>query len=133
MTNCRILLMEDNPADNRLLRLALADAGVNAELTIFENGADAIAFLQRPAGWGMPDLAIIDLNLPRRGGLEILQAMRSGGPFSAVPVIILTSSSLARDREQTSEFGIARFIVKPPNLADFLKVGAQVREVLSQE
>jgi CheY-like chemotaxis protein len=130
----RILLVEDNPADVHLLRIALTDAGVQADLTVFEDGAEAIAYVeQRCASGDMPqmDLAIIDLNVPKRGGLEILSSMRACRQFASVPALVLTSSLSDRDRDSALQFPQARFIVKPSNLDDFLKIGVEVRDTLT--
>jgi CheY-like chemotaxis protein len=129
----RILIVEDNPADIHLLRLALTEAGIQADLTVFDDGAAAVNWLEhhcRAEENPRPHLAIIDLNIPKRGGLEILSTMRECEAFAAVPAIVLTSSLSERDRESTLHYTLARFLIKPSNLDDFLKIGAEVRSAL---
>ena len=129
-----ILLVEDNPADVHLLRIALTDAGVEADLTVFDDGATALAYVEEHChNTDIPkiDLAIIDLNVPKRGGLEILSAMRACRQFASVPALVLTSSLSDRDRESALQFPLARFLVKASNLDDFLKIGAEVRATLA--
>ena len=127
-----ILLVEDNSADIYLLRHALRDAGLEVELTIIGDGAEALAFARgqgKYAAAPIPDLAVLDLNLPKAGGAAVLKAMRQNEHLSHVPVAILTS---AEPREQTKpiELGIGRFITKPPDLDDFLQIGQVLKEML---
>jgi CheY-like chemotaxis protein len=75
----------------------------------------------------VPDLAIVDLNLPKHGGLEIVAAMRAAPGFLELPVVILTSSSAPRDRAVLERFQIARYMVKPPDLDEFLKIGSELK------
>ena len=91
-----ILLVEDNAADIYLFRQALKDAGLNFELTVIENGADGLAFARRQgeyAASSVPDLAVLDLNLPKGGGASVLEAMRQSKDLERVPVFIMTSSA----------------------------------------
>ena len=128
-----ILLVEDNAADVYLFREALETAGLNFKLTVIENGADGLAFARRQgeyAASSVPDLAVLDLNLPKIGGASVLEAMRQSRDFERVPVFIMTSSALPRERARAMELGVERFITKPLDLEDFLKIGHVVKEVL---
>jgi CheY-like chemotaxis protein len=128
-----ILLVEDNGADIYLFRQALKAAGLNFELTVIENGADALAFARRQGEYAAnsaPDLAVLDLNLPKGGGTSVLEAMRQSKDLERVPVFIMTSSAGPREQARAMELGVERFITKPPDLEDFLKIGHVVREVL---
>src|SRR5215471_4441512 len=92
----RILLVEDNAADTWLLRKALQNAALNFELIQIEDGAEALAFVRGEgeyAGSVTPDLAVVDLNLPKNDGVEVLEALRKSKSFSNVPVVIVTSST----------------------------------------
>lgn len=129
----RILLVEDNVADIYLFREALNAAGLNVELTVLENGADGLAFARRQgnyAGSPIPDLAVLDLNLPKNGGASVLEAMRQNKDLERVPVFILSSTAGPREQARAKELGIERFITKPPNLEEFLQIGQVVKEVL---
>jgi CheY-like chemotaxis protein len=126
----RLLVIEDNPADVHLLRSALATAELHCELTVIDDGADALAFLRQPSATAPPDLAIVDLNLPKHSGQEIIEEMRATPAFREVPVVILTSSSSQRDRASLEHTHVRRYIVKPADLDEFMKVGWQIREVL---
>lgn len=125
-----LLVIEDNPSDVDLLRRALIGAKLDFELTVVDDGADALALLQPDAGTPAPDLAIVDLNLPKHSGLEVIERMRSNPTFHEVPVVILTSSSAPGDRSGLDRFRITRYIVKPADLEEFMRIGRQIREVL---
>jgi DNA-binding response OmpR family regulator len=126
-----LLVIEDNPADVDLLRRALAIAECDCQLSIIEDGAEALALFKPGANPAVPDLAIIDLNLPKHGGLEIIEQMRAHPAFAGVPVIILSSSSSLSDRSRLEKYHIERYIVKPADLEEFMKIGWQIRELLS--
>jgi CheY-like chemotaxis protein len=128
-----ILIIEDNPADVRLVLLALREAGLDCELTVLEDGARAIAYVQErgQSGDRIPDLTILDLNIPKRDGLEILRAMRACPAFAAVPVVVLTSSSSPRERATFEALGVARHVTKSIELDAFMSIGHVVKEVLS--
>ena len=128
-----ILLVEDNAGDIYLFREALKAAGLNFELTVIENGADGLAFARRQgeyAASSVPDLAVLDLNLPKSGGTTVLEAMRQSKDLERVPVLIMTSSAGAGEQARVRELGVERFITKPPDLEDFLQIGHVVKEVL---
>ena len=130
----RILLVEDNPSDAFLVRKALENAEVNFDLTLIEDGAEAMAFVRREGKYATaptPDLAVLDLNLPKHDGSEILKEMRQS-PLSNVPVVILTSSPSPSERQKLEAFHIMRYIIKPDNLKEFLQVGKLLRNVLSR-
>lgn len=125
-----LLVIEDNPADVGLLRRALAGAKLDFELTVINDGAEALALLQPGTGTPAPDLTIVDLNLPKHGGLEVIERMRANPKFHEVPVVILTSSSAPRDRSSLDKFRITKYIVKPADLEEFMRIGFEIREVL---
>jgi len=130
----RILVVEDNPADVHLLRLALERAELDCELIILEDGGEAMAMVQAPqdSQIGAPDLAILDLNLPKNDGLEVLAAMRANPDFARIPVAVLSSSSSPRDRVKMEAFGIACYIIKPLGLEEYMRIGFTVREMLEK-
>ena len=130
----KILMIEDNPGDVELFRFALEHAKLNCELIVISDGGEALALIEEDSSptREMPDLVLLDLNLPKVGGREILTAMRSGTAFVSVPVVIFTSSSSRREREELEPLRVARHITKPSDLDEFLKIGAVVREVLEE-
>ena len=133
--NLRLLVIEDNPADVELLRWALDAASLRCDLVVLEDGGDALAFIQgrgKHAGRRVPDLTVLDLNLPKYDGIELLEAMRARPEFANVPVAVLSSSSSPRDRSRMEGFAIARYITKPPDLDEYLSIGNIIRELVSE-
>jgi len=129
-----ILVIEDNAADVELLRRAFANAHLDCRLTLLEDGAEALAFLRRleiPGEERPPDLVILDLNLPKNDGIEVLHAMRAAPAFAAVPVAVLSSSASSRDRARIEQLGIGRYMTKPPDLDEFLGIGLILKEMLA--
>jgi CheY-like chemotaxis protein len=130
----QIVVVEDNPADVDLLRHALHSAGLDCELTVMDDGAEALALVRRSGKYAAaspPDLAIIDLNLPKHSGLEILEEMNVAPGFAELPVVVLSSSSSRRDRANIEKFPGRRFLTKPADLDEFLKIGLIVKELLN--
>jgi CheY-like chemotaxis protein len=126
----QILLVEDNPADVDLLRRALRNAELDCELTVIEDGAEALAFVrqkEKEAGAPTPDLVVLDMNLPKHSGLEILEAMRTTRVFANVPVAILTSSSSPRERTKMEGLRVGRYITKPSDLEEFMRIGLIIK------
>jgi CheY-like chemotaxis protein len=128
-----ILLVEDNAADIYLFRQALERAGLTFELTVIKDGDDALAFAtsdgKRSTG-RVPDLVVLDLNLPKVGGCEVLEALRQNADVSNLAVAVMTSSAAARDYERCAELGVARYLTKPLELEDFLRIGEVVKQIL---
>jgi CheY-like chemotaxis protein len=130
----RVFVVEDNPGDVQLLEMALQSAQLACELTVIDDGAEALAFVRQQgkyAGTTPPDLAILDLNLPKCDGIEILRGMRDNKSFANVPVAILTSSSSPREVARMEGLQIARYITKPMDFDEYLKIGVILKELLS--
>lgn len=126
----RILLVEDNDADVYLFRKALAAADLKFELTVAQDGAEALAFVRREGTRSVPDLVVLDLNLPKDGGIHVLKAIRESQSFYNVPVAVVSSSASPHDRAETSKLGVDRYISKPSDLEEFLKIGQIFKELL---
>jgi len=132
----RILVIEDNPADVELLRLALKSAQVDCDVTVLEDGAEALAFV-RQVGEGSqedsPDLTVLDLNLPKRDGVEVLQAIKATAAFAGAALAVLSSSASPRERARIEQFNIGRYITKPANLDEFLNIGFVMKALLQEQ
>jgi CheY-like chemotaxis protein len=130
-----ILLAEDNPGDVLLVQEALAEHRVAHELHIVRDGGEALAFVAQmgqPGGTPCPDLLLMDLNLPKVDGSEVLSEFRKHPACAHTPVIVVTSSDAQRDRARMAQLGIARYFRKPSDLNAFLNLGAIVREVIGE-
>jgi CheY-like chemotaxis protein len=128
-----ILLVEDNAADIYLFRQALERAGLAFELTVIKDGGDALAFARsdgKQSAGRIPDLLVLDLNLPKVGGCEVLEALRQNADVSNLTVAVMTSSTASRDYERCTELGVARYLTKPLELEDFLRIGEAVKQLL---
>jgi two-component system response regulator len=131
----RILLVEDNPGDVELIRLAFKLACFECELTVLDDGGEAMAMVRRRGKYAdvePPDLAILDLNIPKNDGIEIIEAMRASSLFRDTRIIVLSSSSSPRDYAKLERFHVARYITKPPDLDEFMNIGAQVKQIILQ-
>jgi CheY-like chemotaxis protein len=131
-----IMLAEDNPADVYLLQRSLKRHLENFELQVFDDGEKAIRFIEAvDADESVPSPAIVlaDLNLPKKGGLEILQFVRQSRRLGRVPFVVLTSSDSPADRAETERCGATAYFCKPGNLSDFMAIGLVIRDALAAE
>ena len=126
----RVLLVEDNEADVRLTREALREAGEDVRLSAVGDGEQALAYLRRLEGFAeapRPDLVLLDLNLPRKNGLEVLDEMRADAGLTRIPVIVLTSSAARQDVDESYARGANAFVVKPQDLDAFVDLIGAIR------
>ena len=118
----RLLLVEDDPSDVWLVREALRLAQFPVRLTVVRDGLEATRYLHRVCGDPniCPDLVLLDLNLPRRNGREVLADIQRSGALRSIPVVILTSSSAEEDRRQAFHLKASGFMTKPSSLPDYV-------------
>lgn len=124
-----ILLVEDHPGDVRLAREALRDAKIDNDLHVVSDGVEALAFLRRQGRYAdavRPDLVLLDLNLPRKNGREVLEEMKRDPLLSSIPVVVVTASSAELDACRALELGTVGYMTKP---IDFRQLAAVVRSV----
>jgi chemotaxis family two-component system response regulator Rcp1 len=120
-----VLLVEDSPGDVRLTQEAFKDAKVHINLHVASDGARAMAFLNREgehADAPRPDLVLLDLNLPKKGGREVLQEIKESSTLKSIPVVILTTSSSEADILKSYQLHANCYITKPVGLEGFLTV-----------
>lgn len=117
-----------------MVRRALEEHGVEGELIVIADGEKAIEFIQAidAAAAPCPDLAIVDLNLPKKPGREVLEQMRMSERCRHIPVVILSSSDAERDKADAARLGASRYIRKPSKLDDFLNLGGIFKAALSE-
>lgn len=128
----RILIVEDNRGDVLLVEVALREAGLRFELIHMADGEKAMSYLDTLAdrsGGALFDLVFLDLNLPKRDGWEVLEALRSIPLKHPVPVFILSSSSAPQDMARAERLGVAKYIRKPSTLDEFLAIGQTVKQL----
>ncbi len=120
-----ILLVEDNPGDVRLAQEALKDAKVRNNLHVAMDGVEALAFLRREGKYAdapHPDLILLDLNLPRKDGREVLEEIKSDENLRRIPVVILTMSKAEEDILKTYDLHANCYVTKPLDLDCFIEV-----------
>jgi CheY-like chemotaxis protein len=121
----QILLVEDSPSDVELTIEAMRDAKVANELSVVVDGEQALAFLRREGQYAQaprPDLVLLDLNLPRKNGTEVLAEMRADPLLRRIPVVVLTTSKAESDILRSYDLGANCFVTKPVRLGEFLEV-----------
>ncbi|HKI58681.1 MAG TPA: response regulator [Trueperaceae bacterium] len=126
-----ILLVEDSPGDARLTREALAEGKLKNVLHLVEDGEQALAFLRGEDGYAdapRPDLVLLDLNLPRVDGREVLAEMKADPDLKRIPVVVLTTSSADEDVLRAYELAANCYITKPVDLDKFLGVVRSIEE-----
>lgn len=128
----RIVVVEDNPGDVYLLKEALRHHHIEYDLICHRDGEQALEALNVEE-CVVPDLIILDLQMPRKGGFDLLTSIRSRPRLSAVPVAILTSSDSPRDRHRGALLGADRYILKSSTLGEFMdKVGQAIEDMLDK-
>ncbi len=121
----QILLVEDNPGDARLAVEALKESKVRNELYHVEDGVEAMDFLHQRNGYAevpVPDLILLDLNLPRKDGREVLEEIKEDPELRLVPVVVLTTSAAERDLLKTYDLHANAYVIKPMDLDQFIEV-----------
>jgi DNA-binding response OmpR family regulator len=128
----RILVIEDNGSDVFLLDRALNRQDLPFELIHLRNGGEALAFIHRQdASAGIPDLILVDLNLAKYSGEDILREIRAAKQLAGVPVCAWSSSQSRRDQSMLKELGVSQFIAKPAGLDQFMAIGKTIKDLLT--
>ena len=117
--NDLILIVENDMVDIMTIRRAMRDLEIRNPLEIAKNGEEAIDLLQQP-GRALPALILLDLNMPRMSGLELLEIIKQDHRFRTIPVIVFTTSSEQSDRSRAYEHSVAGYMVKPVDYDQFL-------------
>ncbi|MFZ1060197.1 MAG: response regulator [Candidatus Rokuibacteriota bacterium] len=126
-----ILLVEDNPADVRLMQEALREGKVRNNMSVVPDGVEAMAFLRREGTYGnapRPNLILLDLNLPRKNGREVLAEVKADDDLKAIPVVVLTTSAASEDILTSYSLHANCYITKPVDLDQFLRVVRSVND-----
>ena len=130
----RILVIEDNASDVFLLNRALKKQDFRFELVHLLNGGEALAFIRRQGVYAeaaIPDLILMDLNLAKYTGEDILRETRAAEHLAGVPVCVWSSSQSRRDKSLLNDLGVSQFITKPSGLDQFMEIGKTIKDLLS--
>lgn len=128
-------MVEDNRADILLVEEALRLYDVNVQMHVVEDGEEACAFIERAdrdPNSPCPSVLLLDLNLPKKTGIEVLRRVRASERCNRIPVVIFTSSNSPQDRNETSRLGASRYFQKPTRYDQFLKIGQVLKDVLDE-
>lgn len=126
----QILIVEDNHLDALVLKRALTEHDVDYHAVVITDGDEAIEYLLVCPPERKPDLIVIDLNLPRQDGIEVLKRYRMSPSFVETRIVVLTSSDSASDRHRADTIGVDAYLRKPMFLEDFIKLGGILRRLL---
>ncbi|HEX6896015.1 MAG TPA: response regulator [Bryobacteraceae bacterium] len=127
-----LLLVEDSPADVFLVKEVMREEGLTCVLNIAEDGEKAIEIiddLDRNPGAARPDIALLDMNVPRLSGSEVLRRIRSSRRCCEMPVIMISSSDSPEEQQLALDLGATKFFRKPSDLAGFMELGKLVRSI----
>lgn len=124
MKSLKILLVEDTPSDVRLIREALKETPVPVEMMVAYDGVEAMEILRssETSGTDRPDLILLDLNLPRKNGREVLAEVKSSPTLKQIPVLVMTSSHADEDIAQAYALNANCYITKPGDLGEYISV-----------
>jgi CheY-like chemotaxis protein len=126
-----ILLVEDNPGDADLARVALKKSKIHNTLNVVEDGESAMAYLRQEGPYAnatRPDLVLLDLNLPRKDGREVLAEIKGTPELKRIPVVILTTSKAEEDVMRSYDLHANCYITKPIDLSQFMKVVRTIQD-----
>ncbi len=126
-----ILLVEDNPGDIRLTKEAMKEAKIINNLNVVEDGVEALAYLRKKGKFkdaNRPDMILLDINLPKKNGREVLAEIKQDKNLKQIPVIILTVSKAEEDIIKTYELHANCFITKPVDMDQFIKVVKSIED-----
>ena len=127
----QVLLVDDSPADVRLTREALSEGKISSELNVVGDGVEALRFLRRQGAYAnvpRPDLVLLDLNLPRKSGREVLEEIKSDPDLRRIPVMVLTTSRADEDLNVAYSLHANCYVRKPVNLDEFLDVVRSIEQ-----
>ena len=127
----QILLVDDDPVDVRLTREALREGKVHADIESVYDGMEAMAYLRREGKYDQaknPDLILLDLNMPRKDGREVLAEIKADPALRHIPVVILTTSRADQDVIQTYDLGANAYVVKPVDLDQLVTIVQKIEE-----
>ena len=127
-----MLLVEDSPTDVFVIKEVLGGCAVNFRVDVARDGQEALRYLQNPASGSCPALVLLDLNIPKVNGLEVLRQLRSGPWCRRTPVIVVSSSRADEDRSMAEQLGANAYFQKPAGLESYRELRQVVEHVLGR-
>lgn len=129
--NLRILLAEDSPTDAELAKAAFRRTDMHVDLDVVTDGVEALHYVRSEKGYDAkprPDFIILDLNMPKKGGMQTLKELKADPKLKTIPVVILTTSADEFDVEQAYEHAASCYIVKPVDFAEFESTSKAIKD-----
>ena len=126
-----ILLVEDNPADVRLTIEVFKDSRITNHISVVMDGEEALAFLHKRGKYAdefRPDLVLLDLNLPKKDGREVLSEIKADPELKTIPIIVLTTSDADQDVWKAYDSGVNSYITKPVDLDQFIRIFRSIED-----
>ncbi|MGB4869810.1 MAG: response regulator [Candidatus Promineifilaceae bacterium] len=123
-----ILLIEDNPGDVRLTQEALKEGKILNQITVVEDGVEAMGYLRKKDNQNRPDLIMLDLNLPRMNGREVLATIKADETLRRIPVVVLTTSDSEQDILDSYNLHANCYVTKPVDLEQFIHVVRSIED-----
>ncbi len=126
-----VLLIDDNPGDARLTRIALEEGKMHIHLNVVEDGVEAMAFLRKQGKYAEvahPDLVLLDLNLPKKSGTEVLAQIKADETLKRIPVVILTTSQADKDILEAYNLYANCYITKPVDFDQFVSIVQSIED-----
>ena len=130
----QVWLVEDSEADELLMRAALKLEGLECDFRVSSDGEKAIEFVEALDSGEVvraPNVVLLDLNLPRKGGTRVLESIRHSHECANIPVVVVTSSDSPGDKSQAYRLGATRYFQKPLDLTEFMKLGPLVQQIVA--
>lgn len=127
----RILLVEDNPADVVLIKQAFSEVEIPHQLSVCRDGQEGLEYLRKENSFQnaeTPDLVLLDINMPRLNGLELLEIIKTDDIMGVIPVVILTTSESEEDILKSYQLHVSSYIRKPVEFSEFLSAIQQIQE-----
>jgi CheY-like chemotaxis protein len=131
VTPIEVLLVEDDPGDVLMTQEAFEEHRINNRLKVVQDGVEALAYLRREEPYGdavRPDLILLDLNLPRRDGRQVLEEIKNDESLRHIPVVVLTTSQLDEDILRSYQLHANAYVTKPVDFDQFIKAVRQIDE-----
>jgi CheY-like chemotaxis protein len=128
----QILIVDDEPGDVELIRAAIVEGRFICRIHVVRDGVEAMAFLRRTdpahAQVPVPDLVLLDINMPRMNGREVLKAMKADAVLARIPVVMVTTSDVERDIMAAYDLGASGFVTKPVDIEDLFRAIHGIQE-----
>lgn len=130
-----LLVVEDSPADVFLVREAMKEEGLGCRMEVADDGEAAIRILDRVDAGAetVPNLLLLDVNVPRQDGNEVLERIRRSPRCGKTPVVMMSTSDVPSERQRAFDLGATEYFRKPSTLTEFMQLGKLVRRLLEEE